>query len=180
MILSKKQNNDQINITTNKQVNKDKYRCKMDIRVGELRNKDVITLLQEHQVDMLSHSPAESVHALNLSALEAPDITFWSFWINHELVGVGALKEIDEKHGEIKSMRTSTKHLRQGVARKLLEHIIEQANSRSYERLSLETGTMDAFLPAQKLYQQFGFQECEPFSNYTEDPYSMFMTKNIL
>jgi len=151
----------------------------MDIRVGELRNEDVITLLQEHHEDMLSHSPAESVHALDLNALEAPDITFWSFWINQELVGVGALKEIDKEHGEIKSMRTSTDHLRKGVARKLLEHIMKQANIRSYKRLSLETGTMDAFLPAHKLYQQFGFQECQPFGNYKEDPYSMFMTKSI-
>ena len=152
----------------------------MDIRVGELRNEDVITLLQEHHEDMLSHSPVESVHALNLNALEAPDITFWSFWINQKLAGVGALKEIDIGHGEIKSMRTSTDHLRQGVAGKLLEHIIKQANIRSYKRLSLETGTMDAFLPAHKLYQQFGFQECEPFGDYKEDPYSMFMTKNII
>lgn len=152
----------------------------MDIHVGELRNKDVITLLQEHHKDMLSHSPAESVHALDLNALEAPDITFWSFWINQTLAGVGALKEIDMEHGEIKSMRTSTNHLRQGVAGKLLEHIIKQANIRSYKRLSLETGTMNAFLPAQKLYQQFGFLECEPFGNYKEDPYSMFMTKRII
>jgi len=152
----------------------------MDIRVGELRNKEVIALLQEHHKDMLSHSPVESVHALDLNALEAPDITFWSFWINNKLAGVGALKEIDAEHGEIKSMRTSTNHLRQGVAGKLLEHIIKQANIRSYKRLSLETGTMDVFLPAHKLYQLFGFQECEPFGDYKEDPYSMFMTKSIL
>jgi len=152
----------------------------MDIRVGELRNKEVIALLQEHHEDMLSHSPVESVHALDLNALEAPDITFWSFWINNKLAGVGALKEIDAEHGEIKSMRTSTNHLRQGVAGKLLEHIIEQANIRSYKRLSLETGTMGAFIPAHKLYQLFGFQECEPFGDYKEDPYSMFMTKSIL
>jgi putative acetyltransferase len=77
-------------------------------------------------------------------------------------------------------MRTSAKQLRKGIARKLLEHIINQANTRSYKKLSLETGTMDAFLPAQKLYQKFGFQECEPFGGYKEDPYSMFMTKNIV
>ena len=152
----------------------------MDIRVGELKNKDVISLLQEHHEDMLSHSPPESVHALDLSALEAPNITFWSLWLDNKLAGVGALKEIDKAHGEIKSMRTSTDHLRKGVAGKLLSYIINQANIRSYKRLSLETGTMDVFLPAQKLYQQFGFKECEPFGNYKEDPYSMFMTKSLL
>ncbi|WNC72335.1 GNAT family N-acetyltransferase [Thalassotalea psychrophila] len=151
----------------------------MDIRVGELRNKEVITLLQEHHQDMLSHSPVESVHALDLRALEDSDVTFWSLWINNSLAGIGALKELDKEHGEIKSMRTSTNHLRKGVARKLLEHILNQANILSYNKLSLETGTMDAFLPAQKLYQQFGFQECEPFGHYKKDPYSMFMSKNI-
>jgi putative acetyltransferase len=151
----------------------------MDIRVGELKNEDVISLLKEHHEDMLIHSPPESVHALDLSALEAPNITFWSFWLDNKLAGVGALKEINKTHGEIKSMRTSSDHLRKGIAGKLLNHIINQANIRSYNRLSLETGTMDVFLPAQKLYQQFGFEACQPFGNYKEDPYSMFMTKNL-
>ncbi|NRD73951.1 GNAT family N-acetyltransferase [Shewanella sp. VB17] len=152
----------------------------MDIRIGELRNEKVVTLLKIHHEDMLSHSPPESVHALDLSALESPNVTFWSFWVNEELAGIGALKELDKEHGEIKSMRTSTNQLRKGIARKLLEHIIRQANIRSYKKLSLETGTMNAFLPAQKLYLQFGFQECEPFGGYKEDPYSMFMTKDIV
>ena len=152
----------------------------MDVRIGELRNKDIINLLEEHHADMLSHSPPESVHALDLSALESPDITFWSFWVNQELAGIVALKELETEHGEIKSMRTSTNFLRKGIARKLLAHIINQANIRSYKKLSLETGTMDAFLPAQMLYKQFGFKECEPFDNYQEDHYSMFMSKSIV
>ena len=117
----------------------------MDVRIGELRNKDIINLLEEHHADMLSHSPPESVHALDLTALESPDVTFWSFWVDHELAGIGALKELDNEHGEIKSMRTSTNLLRKSIARKLLAHIINQANIRSYKKLSLETGTMDAF-----------------------------------
>jgi putative acetyltransferase len=149
----------------------------MQIRIGELRSEEVIALLQEHHEDMLIHSPPESVHALDLSALESSDITFWSLWIDQELAGIGALKELDKKHGEIKSMRTSAKHLRKGIAGKLLDHIIKQANLRFYKKLSLETGTMNAFLPAQKLYEQFGFEECEPFGQYNLDPYSMFMTK---
>lgn len=151
----------------------------MDIRIGELNSEEVITLLKEHHTDMLSHSPPESVHALDLSALNSSDVTFWSFWVNQELAGMGALKELEKAHGEIKSMRTSTNYLRKGIASQILEHIINQANRRSYKRLSLETGTMDGFIPAQKLYQQFGFQECEPFGKYIKDPYSMFMTKSI-
>ena len=151
----------------------------MDIKVGELRHEAVISLLQEHHEDMLSHSPPDSVHALDVSSLEHPDVTFWSLWVNQALAGIGAIKELDKDHCEIKSMRTSAGFLRQGIAHKILEHIVEQATIRSYKRLSLETGTMDAFIPAQKLYQQFGFRVCEPFGNYQEDPYSMFMSKTI-
>jgi putative acetyltransferase len=151
----------------------------MEIKVGDLKNKQVIALLREHHEDMLSHSPEESVHALDLSALESPMVTFWSLWINNELAGCGALKELDTKHGEIKSMRTAGDHLRKGVARELLVHIINQATSRGYEKLSLETGSMAAFVPAHKLYQRFGFQPCQPFGDYQEDPYSLFMTKTI-
>ena len=127
----------------------------MDIQVGKLRTKEVVSLLQEHHEDMLQHSPADSVHALDLSALEEPSISFWSLWIDKDLAGIGALKELDNEHGEIKSMRTSSKHLRKGVAEKLLAHIINQSKIRSYKTLSLETGTANAFLPAQKLYNKF-------------------------
>jgi putative acetyltransferase len=151
----------------------------MEIKVGDLKNEQVISLLKAHHEDMLSHSPVESVHALDLSALESPKVTFWGLWINNELAGCGALKELDTKHGEIKSMRTSGNYLRKGVARELLVHIINQATSRGYEKLSLETGSMAAFVPAHKLYQRFGFQSCQPFGDYQEDPYSLFMSKTI-
>ncbi len=128
---------------------------------------------------MLRHSPPESVHALNLNALAAPDISFWTLWNNDKLAGCGALKELGNSHGEIKSMRTATQFLRRGVARTLLSHIIDYATTKGYRQLSLETGTMAVFLPAQKLYQSFGFNYCPPFANYKEDPYSTFMTKEL-
>ena len=151
----------------------------MEIRIGELTNAAVISLLEEHHQDMLMHSPPDSVHALDLSALAHKNVTFWSVWQNNELAGCGALKALDDSHGEIKSMRTSRNFLRQGVAKLLLQHIISQAKSRGYQKLSLETGTMHAFLPAQKLYQQLGFKICQPFADYQEDPYSTFMSKVI-
>jgi putative acetyltransferase len=86
---------------------------------------------------------------------------------------------LDDTHGEIKSMRTSSHFLRQGVAKLLLQYIFDQAITRGYQKLSLETGTKTAFLPAQKLYQQLGFEVCQPFAGYQEDPYSTFMSKNI-
>ena len=151
----------------------------MEIRTGELSNPHVIKLLQTHHNDMLKHSPVESVHVLDVSKLTQPNITFYSLWIDNNLAGVGALKALNTTHGEIKSMRTSSNYLRQGIAAKLLTHIIKQAALRGYKTISLETETAEAFLPAQKLYVQFGFKECEPFGNYELDPYSLFMSKSV-
>jgi putative acetyltransferase len=151
----------------------------MEIKIGGLESNDVIMLLQEHHKDMLKHSPPESVHALDLSALKAPGVTFWTAWINGELAGCGALKKLDDKHAELKSMRTSQYFLRMGVAAKLLTHILDAAEMQSFATVSLETGTNEAFTPALKLYKNFGFKECLPFANYQEDPYSLFLTKNL-
>src|SRR5215471_10590624 len=112
---------------------------------------------------MAQNSPPESMHALGLEELRKPEITFWSAWSGSELLGCGALKELDPQHGEIKSMRTASMHRRKGVAAKLLEHILEEAKRRQYKRVSLETGSMDSFAPAHRLYAKFGFEECGPF-----------------
>jgi putative acetyltransferase len=151
----------------------------MDIRVDDLSGPEIIGLLREHLQSVALHSPPESVHALDLDALRKPDITFWSVWQDSELMGCGAIKELDSRHGEIKSMRTVSLHLRKGVAARLMRHILEEAKRRSYERLSLETGSMDAFAPARNLYASFGFNPCGPFANYVEDPYSVFMTREV-
>jgi len=152
----------------------------MEIRVDDLTGPDVVQLLHEHLRDVARHSPPESIHALDLEALRKPEITFWSVWQNTELMGCGAVKELDSSHGEIKSMRTASLHLRKGVAARLMHHIVEEAKRRSYHRLSLETGSMEAFAPARRLYASFGFKACGPFADYVEDPYSVFMTRDLL
>ena len=128
---------------------------------------------------MRLHSPPESVHALPLEGLRKPEITFWTAWEKSELLGFGALKELDSQHGEIKSMRTSSRHLRKGVAAALLNYILDEAAGRGYRRLSLETGSMKAFEPARRLYARTGFIFCGPFADYVEDPNSVFMTKEL-
>ncbi|MBY9080285.1 GNAT family N-acetyltransferase [Paenibacillus sp. HN-1] len=150
-----------------------------EIKVDDLTGKEIIALIGEHLKGMYESSPPESVHALNLDELKKPNITFWSVWEGPELIGCGAIKELDAGHGEIKSMRTSTRHLRKGAARHMLVHIIGEAKQRGYQRLSLETGSMDSFLPARKLYESLGFQYCEPFADYIPDPNSSFMTKEL-
>jgi putative acetyltransferase len=151
----------------------------MEIKIDDLTGPEIGKLIREHLHSMSLISPPESIHALNLDKLKNPDITFWSAWEGNILLGCGALKELDNQHGEIKSMRTSSEHLRKGVAKRVLEHIIEEANRRGYKQLSLETGSMDAFAPARKLYANFGFQYCQPFGDYREDPNSLFMTMKL-
>jgi putative acetyltransferase len=151
----------------------------VEIRIDDLRGAEIVRLLEEHLRSMHSLSPAESVHALPIEGLRKPEVTFWSVWQGAELLGCGALKELDARHGEIKSMRTATAHLRRGVAARLLEHIVAEAKRRAYRRLSLETGAPDAFAPARNLYARFGFQVCGPFGDYIEDPNSVFMTREL-
>jgi putative acetyltransferase len=151
----------------------------MDIRVDDLSGPEIAALLAEHLRSMYLHSPPESVHALDIERLRAPDITMWSVWEERELLGCGALKELDRDHGEVKSMRTATRHLRKGVASALMRHMLGEARRRNYRRLSLETGSMAAFAPARELYRRFGFQTCGPFGEYSEDPNSVFMTREL-
>ena len=151
----------------------------MRIEIDDLSRPAIHALLEEHLQSMHSLGPPESVHALDLDGLRKPDVTFWSVWDDTVLLGVGALKELDARHGEIKSMRTVKAHLRKGVGRAVLTHIIGVARARGYERLSLETGSMDVFKPAQELYRSFGFVYCGPFDEYVEDAYSTFMTLRL-
>jgi putative acetyltransferase len=151
----------------------------MDIRLDDLCGAPVRALLDEHLRHMHELSPPESVHALPIDALRQPGVTFWSAWERGELLGCGALKELDAKHGEIKSMRTANAHRRRGVARAMLEHIVTEAQRRGYARLSLETGSNEPFAPARELYRRFGFIECGPFADYREDPNSVFMTRAL-
>lgn len=151
----------------------------MEIKIDNLTGTEVEKLLMDHLQSMALHSPPESRHALDLDGLRKADITFWSAWEENDLVGCCALKELNSQHGEIKSMKTASLHLRKGVAKRLLQHIIEEAKRRGYQRLSLETGSMDVFKPARNLYTSMGFQYCKPFSEYIEDPNSVFMTMEL-
>ena len=151
----------------------------MNIRIDDLTSPEVQALLEEHLHNMYQISPPESVHALAIDQLRQPDITFWTAWSDSDLLGCGALRKLNSSHGEIKSMRTVSRHVRKGVARGILSHIIAEARRRSYTRLSLETGVMKEFEPAQKLYASVGFTLCPPFGDYIEDPNSMFMTLEL-
>jgi putative acetyltransferase len=148
----------------------------MVLRLDDLRGPEIARLLEEHMADMRAASPPESVHALDLDGLRKPEISFWTLWQGNQLAGCGALKELDATHAEIKSMRTAAAFRRRGVARQVLQHLLDQARQRQYQRVSLETGPMAFFAPARALYASFGFEPCGPFADYWNDPNSVFMT----
>ena len=151
----------------------------MRIEQDDLSRPEVHALLREHLDNMYELSPPESVHALDLSKLRRPDITFWTVWEGSLLLGCGALKELGPTHGEVKSMRTPRSLRRRGAGRAVLAHIVGEARRRGYRKLSLETGTHEAFGPAQRLYESFGFTFCGPFADYTNDPNSVFMSLEL-
>src|SRR6476646_4595926 len=125
----------------------------MEIIVDDLNGHEVQGLLREHLRGMHWHWAPGRVHALDVEGLRGVGITFWTVWEGGELLGCGALKELDRGHGEIKSMRTAAAHLRKGVARRMVAHILAEARRRGYRRVSLEMGSAEAFLPARMLYE---------------------------
>ncbi|MGO9873072.1 MAG: GNAT family N-acetyltransferase [Acidimicrobiia bacterium] len=140
------------------------------------RAGDVRALLERHLAFAREHSPPEDVHALDVIDLVDPDVLFFSFRRDRELLGVGALKTLNARHAEIKSMHTAAGARGQGVGRAMVEYLINVAHTLGVQRVSLETGTMAAFAPARSLYAQLGFEPCEPFGAYRPSPNSICMT----
>jgi len=146
------------------------------IAVDDPRRPDIIALLERHLAFAHEHTPPEDVHALDLDGLLEPAVTFFSARHDGTLLAIGALKELDAGHGELKSMHTAAGARRHGLGRAMVGHLLAVAGERGYRRVSLETGTMDAFGPARSLYAACGFQPCGPFAAYTTSPSSAFMT----
>jgi putative acetyltransferase len=148
-------------------------------RVDDLSGPQTRALIARHLAGMHQHSPPESVHAFDVDALRSPDVTFWSAWVGEELAGCGALKRLDHARGEIKSMRVVDGFLGRGIGRAILDHIMAEARARGMRTLWLETGSAAAFAPALHLYESAGFMPCGPFDGYVEDPFSIFMTREL-
>ena len=148
----------------------------MRIGVDDLSRPAIHALLEEHLADMYATSPEDSVHALDVTALLVPTITVWTLWDGDDLLGCVALKEHTPGDGEVKSMRTAATARGQGVATRLLVHLLDEARRRGYARVSIETGPQDFFAAARRLYLRHGFVPCGPFANYRLDPHSLYLT----
>ncbi len=145
----------------------------------DLSGADVQALVALHLAEMHKHSPACSVHALPADRLRQPGVTFWSAWAGADLAAIGAMKQLDPTHGELKSMRAAPAFRGKGLGEAMLLHLIARARARGYRRLSLETGSGEAFGPAIGLYRKHRFVECGPFADYGEDPFSTFMALEL-
>jgi len=147
-----------------------------EISVDDPRRADVRALLARHLAFAHEHSPPEDVHTLDVDGLLDPEVTFFSFRLDGELLGVGALKALDPDHAELKSMHTVEAARGRGVGRAMVDHLLAVARQRGFRKVSIETGTMAAFTPARALYAAAGFQPCAPFADYRDSPHSCYMT----
>ena len=151
----------------------------VEIIAGGLADPQVVDLLGVHLSRARAQTAPGSAHALDLSGLRAPEISFWSAWEDRQLLAIGALKRLSTIHGEVKSMHTAETARRRGIGSTMLRHIIDAARTGGMTRLSLETGSWDYFKPARALYERHGFVECAPFDGYRSDPNSIFLTREL-
>lgn len=151
----------------------------LEFRVDDLSGDATRALVARHLAGMFEDTPPENVFALDVDALRDPKVTFWSGWDGDELVVIGALKTMDAANGELKSMRVADAHRGTGAGRAILRHIVDEARARGMRTLWLETGSPESFLPARRLYASEGFVECGAFGDYPENPFSVFMTRDL-
>ena len=146
---------------------------------GNFDNPKVYELLRKHFIELRSVSPAGSTHVLDIDGLKNPSIKFWSLWENEKLMGCGALKFLNENHGEFKSIRVADQYRGKGYGKKIISHLIAEAKELKIKKISIETGSGEFFKSARRLFKNFGFEKCEPFSHYKTDANSCYMTLEI-
>ena len=146
---------------------------------GNFDHPEVNELLTKHFIELRAASPEGSAHVLDIPGLKTPTIKFWSLWEEEKLLGCGALKFLNEGHGEFKSIRVHDNFRKKGNGIKIIKHLIEEAKKLKIKRLSIETGAGKFFEPARKLFKNCDFEPCEPFAHYKEDENSIYLTKLI-
>ena len=144
---------------------------------GNFDHPEVNELLKKHFAELRDASPEGSAHVLDIPGLKSPSIKFWSLWEQSQLIGCGALKFLDENHGEFKSIRVHDNFRGKGYGIKIINHLINEAKNLKIQKLSIETGSGDFFAPARKLFDNCGFEPCPPFAHYKEDINSLYLTK---
>jgi putative acetyltransferase len=151
----------------------------LKIILADFTDRRVGDLLHTHVVSARAQTALGSAHALDLTALQSPNINVWAIWEGEALVAIGALRQIEIGHGEVKSMHVAQSMRGRGVGSVMIRHIVSEARNMGLSRISLETGSWEYFRPAQRLYKRHGFIECPPFADYVADPNSVFMSLDL-
>jgi putative acetyltransferase len=151
----------------------------IEITIEQSLTEELAQVLQAHWLFCTSTTPIEHVYALDASRLFTPEITVFGARIQGELVGVGALRKLDEEHAELKSMHTLAKSRGLGIGKAMVAHIEQFAKNQGVKRISLETGATEPFKPARQLYKSLGYQTCEAFGEYVLSEDNTCMTKLI-
>jgi putative acetyltransferase len=151
-----------------------------EIAIDDPRAEDVRALLERHLSFARANTPPEDIHALDLDGLLDPAITLYSFRVDGQLLGIGALRRHERHHAEIKSMHTAERARGRGIGRAMVDHLVAVARASGVHRMSLETGSTPAFAPARSLYAAAGFEPCGPFADYGLSPNSTFMTRWLI
>lgn len=146
---------------------------------SNFEDPEVNQLLKKHFVELRSVSPKGSTHVLDIEGLQNKNIKFWSIYENHKLIGCGALKFLDSNHGEFKSIRVADSFRKKGYGKKVISVLFEKSKELGINKISVETGSGEFFLPARRLFEEFGFEECEPFGHYVNDSNSCYMSLEI-
>ena len=146
---------------------------------GNFDHPEVNKLLTKHFIELRAASPEGSAHVLNIPGLKVPTIKFWSLWESEKIFGCGALKFLDNEHGEFKSIRIHDDFRNKGYGIKIIDHLIYEAKKLNIKRISLETGAGKFFDPARRLFKKCNFEPCQPFAHYKEDKNSLYLTKLI-
>lgn len=151
----------------------------MQVRKDEPTNPALAALLDAHVAEQRANTPPGFSFALDAGGLAAPDVTFWSAWDGETPIGMGALRALDTRSGEVKSMRAVEAWRGRGVGHAVLDAIVAEARRRGYARLYLETGTTADYAPALSLYRRAGFVACAPFADYAASPHNQFLMLNL-
>ena len=146
---------------------------------GNFDNQEVHELLTEHFIELRDASPKGSAHVLDIPGLKITSIKFWSLWEHNKLMGCGALKFLEDEHGEFKSIRIHNDFRNKGYGINVINHLINEAKKLNIKKLSIETGAGNFFLPARKLFKKCGFTPCKPFAHYKDDANSVYLSKKI-
>ena len=146
---------------------------------GTFDHPEVNKLLTKHFIELRAASPEGSAHVLDIPGLKVPTIKFWSLWESEKIFGCGALKFLDNEHGEFKSIRIHDDFRNKGYGIKIIDHLIYEAKKLNIKRISLETGAGKFFDPARRLFKKSNFEPCQPFAHYKEDINSLYLTKLI-